>query len=105
MTGFLVSILVLKNFEKRQWKKKVKIVCFAIIASLAITVIFVNVFARDLYLPTEQNDDYRNSYEHFIYLRAIASPQDSSARVVCKKLIKCKLLLNNGSLNTTTQSY
>lgn len=104
ITGFLVSILVLKNFEQQQWKKKIRIGSVAILTCLAIIIALVNIFAWDYYLPTEWNTNYHDSYVDFVYQRAITSSEGSVAREYCKQFTKCKVLINQhtiSSRNTT----
>lgn len=106
VTGFLVSILVLKNFETRQWKKNFQIICVAILAILSVIIIFVNIFGGNSYFPTEWNTKYGDSHDNFVYQCAIASPEPSAEREYCKQFTKCRLLLNKfnaSSLNVTIE--
>ncbi|KAJ6639154.1 Protein rhomboid [Pseudolycoriella hygida] len=55
VTGFLISILVLKNFRIEQWEKKMQKICVAILIGICVIVFIVNVAAFDQYVPVEWN--------------------------------------------------
>lgn len=69
-------------------------ICVGILASLVVIVLVVNVFAWDYYLPTDWTSNYRDTYDEFVYQRAIMSPNDSAAREYCGHITKCKIRLN-----------
>ncbi|KAG4071613.1 hypothetical protein HA402_011767 [Bradysia odoriphaga] len=105
ITGFLISILVLKDAKKQQWKKNLRSVCVGILISIVIVALLVNTFEWRSYLPTEWNKNYTETYTEFAFNRAITSPEPSAAREYCKRITKCKILLNRfdaGAFNSTT---
>lgn len=79
-----------------------QIVCVVILAILVAFAIFVNVFAWDYYRPTEWNKNYSDTYDKFVYERAIYSPENSTAREYCRQFTTCKLRLNKFNVNSTS---
>ncbi|XP_037035298.1 rhomboid-related protein 1-like [Bradysia coprophila] len=107
ITGFLISILVLKDAKKQQWKKNLRLVCVGILVSIAVVALLVNTFEWRSYLPTEWNKNYMETYTEFTLKRAITSREPSAAREYCKRITKCKILLNRfdaGAFNSTMPS-
>lgn len=105
ITGFLVSILVLKDTKDQRWKEILRTVCVAILASIVVVALLVNIFEWTYYLPTAWNKNYQETYIEFAFQRAIASPKADAAREYCKRITKCKILLNKfdaGAFNVTT---
>ncbi|KAG4073218.1 hypothetical protein HA402_013478 [Bradysia odoriphaga] len=80
VTGFLVSILVLKSFEKHPWEKKMQKICLTVLIALFVVIIVINVTASGLYLPTEWNFNYTATYEDFIANLVVASAEGSTVR-------------------------
>ncbi|KAJ6643860.1 Rhomboid-related protein 1, partial [Pseudolycoriella hygida] len=76
ITGFLVSILVLKNFEKHPWEEKMQRICIGIVATLSIVIVIINIAAWGLYLPTEWNVDYETTYYLHVIKQIIESPEE-----------------------------
>lgn len=105
ITGFLISILVLKDCSNQKWKKNLRIVCGGILASIVVVALLINIFEWNFYLPTVWSKNYQETYVEFAFERAIGSPINESAREYCKRITKCKIMLNKfdaGAFNFTT---
>ncbi|KAJ6637849.1 Protein rhomboid [Pseudolycoriella hygida] len=63
ITGFLVSILVLKNFKKHPWEETMQKICIGILIALFLVVFVINVTAWDYFPENEWNTDYEKSYQ------------------------------------------
>lgn len=94
ITGFLVSILVLKNFEKHPWEKKLQKICAGILIACFVLIFFINVAFPSYYSPAEWNFDYEKSYVRHILDALKNSPGDSGIRKVCEAEEECKILLD-----------
>ncbi|XP_037040919.1 rhomboid-related protein 1-like [Bradysia coprophila] len=101
ITGFLVSIFVLKNFEKHPWEEKMQKVCVRVVVALAVIIIVINVTAWGLYAPTEFNFNYMDSYERYLFKKTVERPQDSKLRTICEENEHCKQLLDQLNYNGT----
>lgn len=101
ITGFLVSILVLKNFEKHPWEKQMQTVCLVIVMALLAVIILINITASGVYLPTEWNFNYTSSYENLIVNMVVASGKDSTAWKQCQQDSKCMVLLSRKNVTVT----
>lgn len=100
ITGFLVSIFVLKNCDKQPWKTKMQYICVGILTSLFIIIIFVNIFAWNYYLPTNWDRQYQDSYDDFVFQRAIGSPLLSAEREFCEQITKCRLFMSQFNVSS-----
>ncbi|KAG4074635.1 hypothetical protein HA402_004506 [Bradysia odoriphaga] len=101
ITGFLVSIFVLKNFEKHPWEEKMQKVCVRLIIAIAVIVIIINVTAWGLYTPTELNFNYLDTYEKYIFKLTMERPDDAELRSACEENEHCKRLLDEQNFNGT----
>lgn len=78
MTGFLVSILVLKNFKNQNWEEIMQKICVGILISIVVIVAVINVTQRDFFPKNEWNFDYNKSYgEYRKYLEAMREAYDN----------------------------
>lgn len=93
ITGFLVSILVLKNFEKHPWEKKMQTICLGVLVALFIVIIIINLTASTLHLPTEWNFNYTSTYENFIVNLVAESAKGSMVRKQCQVDVRCMVLM------------
>ncbi|KAJ6641140.1 Protein rhomboid [Pseudolycoriella hygida] len=66
ITGFLVSILVLKNFKKHPWEEKMQKICAGILIALFLVIFVVNVTAWDYFPENQWNFDYQKSFDSFV---------------------------------------
>lgn len=101
ITGFLVSIFVLKNFEKHPWEEKMQKICMGIIIALCAIIFLINITAWGLYPPTEWNFNYANTYENYVLKMLLESPENSEIRQVCEKDLECLQLLEQYKFNGT----
>lgn len=101
ITGFLVSILVLKNFQSHPWEEKMRKICFTILIVLGVVIFSINIFAWNLYPSEEWNFNYRHSYDVYIKKIIIQSSNDSEIRKMCLQELDCKLMLDQYSFNGT----
>lgn len=104
ITGFLVSIIVLKNFEKHPWEEKMQKICAGIVIGLGIVICLINLTAWDHYTPTEWNFDYASTYEKYILKLIIESDEQSEIRKECEADLDCRQLLEQYKFNGTIGS-
>lgn len=98
VTGFLVSILVLKNFKIEQWEKKMKTICIGLLAAICGTIILVNIVISGRYVPVEWNFEYSQTYLED-YLDKVN--KSSTLTQQCELLDGCKLILDQYNFNGT----
>ncbi|OXA60344.1 Rhomboid-related protein 1 [Folsomia candida] len=101
VTGFLVSILVLKNFEKKEWEMRMQKICAGLLLGFFVIIVLINVSFPSYYLPTEWNFNYESTYIHHILEAIKDSPEDSSVRKVCEADLECKTVLDQYIHNGT----
>lgn len=98
VTGFLVSILVLKNFKIEQWEMKLKTICIGILAAICGTIILVNIVVSGRFVSVEWNFDYSETY-----LKDYLDKVNKSSKLTeqCEALDGCKLMLDQYHFNGT----
>jgi len=101
ITGFLVAILVLKNFEKHPWEKKLQKLCAGILIGLFALIALVNFVIPSYYENTEFNFEYHKTYVRYILKAIKESLEDSSIRKVCEADDECQRLLERYLHNET----
>lgn len=62
VTGFLVSILVLKNFKSHPWERILQNVCIVVLIMVFAIIVVVNATVPGYFPETELNFDYEKSY-------------------------------------------
>lgn len=96
ITGFLVSIAVLKNFEKHPWEKIVRKICIGAVIATFIGIIIFNVVAWSHFPPTEWNFNYNKSFERYVMkMTAESRTEDNSDSIVPLEQYDS----NNGTIN------
>jgi hypothetical protein len=93
--------MVLRNFEKLPWEKKLQKICAGILATLFVIIFFVNIAFPSYYLPAEWNFDYEKSYVRHILEAIKDSPDDSAVKKLCEAEPECKILLDQYKHNGT----
>jgi len=103
VTGLLVSILVLRNFEKHLWELRMQKVCQILLISTFTLIVLINfsLSFTQFYIKEEWNFDYVNSYEKYIVHLVVESPEDSPVRRSCEQDLHCKLILDQYNFNGT----
>ncbi|XP_037034417.1 rhomboid-related protein 2-like [Bradysia coprophila] len=101
VTGFLVSILVLKNFQSHPWEEKMQKICLTILKVLAVTILIVNIVVWGLYLPEEWNFNYRNSLQVYLKKIIVESSNKSQIHKKCIRDLDCKSILDQYAFNGT----
>ncbi|XP_037035638.1 protein rhomboid-like [Bradysia coprophila] len=101
VTGFLVSILVLKNFQSHPWEEKMQKICLTILKVLGVAILIFNIVVWGLYLPEEWNFNYRNSLQVYLKKTIIESSNDSRIHQKCMRDLDCKSVLDQYSFNGT----
>ncbi|XP_037043160.1 rhomboid-related protein 2-like [Bradysia coprophila] len=62
VTGFLVSILVLKNFKKHPWEETLQKICVGALLAIFVIILAMNVTLPDYFPENEWNFDYAKTY-------------------------------------------
>lgn len=62
VTGFLVSILVLKNFKKHPWEETLQKICVGVLLAIFVIIVAMNVTLPDYFPENEWNFEYKRSY-------------------------------------------
>lgn len=76
-------------------------ICVKILIALAVVVIIINVAAWGLYIPSEFNFNYLDTYEKYLFKLTIEKPDDKELRDVCEANDHCKVLLDEYNFNST----
>ncbi|KAJ6644015.1 Protein rhomboid [Pseudolycoriella hygida] len=101
ISGFLVSILVLKNFEKYPWESKMKKICQGLLVVLFVAIVITNIAATTVYLPTEWNFDYVSTYERFFINLINESEKNSPIRQQCQADYRCQAVMLRYNITVT----
>ncbi|KAG4071680.1 hypothetical protein HA402_011834 [Bradysia odoriphaga] len=101
VTGFLVSILVLKNFQSHPWEEKMQKICLTILKVLGVAILIVNIVVWGLYLPEEWNFNYRHSFDVELIKMIIESSNHSKIHRRCMRDMECKSIVEQYSFNGT----
>jgi hypothetical protein len=104
ITGFLMSILVLKNFEKNPWEKKMQKICSGILVGLFVIIVLINLSFPSLYPVAQFNFDYAESYLKLLFKTINETAQGSDVRTACLKEPDCEKLFNQYLYNGTILS-
>lgn len=84
ITGFLVAILTLRNFEKHPWEKDMQKFCAAILIVLFAVVVLINLTTPSNYFNAAWNFQYENTYTaHRNKLILETCEQDESWKRFC----------------------
>ncbi|XP_037029725.1 protein rhomboid-like [Bradysia coprophila] len=98
VTGFLVSILVLKNFKVEKWERLMQKICTGLLIGICGIIFIVNVAAPGYYVPIEWNFQYSHTYlEDYIH----QVNNDSVLMHQCEIDADCKQLLDQYNFNGT----
>ncbi|KAG4066197.1 hypothetical protein HA402_008941 [Bradysia odoriphaga] len=62
VTGFLVSIVVLKNFKKHPWEETLQKICVGALLAIFVIILVMNVTLPDYFPENEWNFNYAKTY-------------------------------------------
>lgn len=75
--------------------------CLAIVLTLFVVIVIINISASGLYLPTEWNFNYTSTYEKFIVNLVVTSASDSTVRKQCQQDWRCMALMHRNNIAIT----
>lgn len=90
LSGFLLSIVVLKPFEERPWKKTFKRICGFILITLVFITVIINIGFPSMYCPSEFNTNYKETFFRRVIFKKIDESSNPSESPVLKEFIEDK---------------
>jgi hypothetical protein len=99
VTGFIVAVFALRNFEKLPWEMRFQKILAVGIGVLVFLVVVVNIAWPSHYYPTVYNTDYEHTYVVYVISTIHESEPESELRKVCEADDECKALLEEHARN------